>query len=206
VGRAFPRGHCHHLNPLLSPAANAGLFPFAFPGCRHRVGTRASGLQHLVPQSETRPRPPRRGFFFGAMRIAWWRAAPKERLRLIWRSPCMSLRADVYRQKAAEAKQSAAKATSPSKKEHLKKWRAVGWCLPNKWSGLPAEISRARRRQIIARYANRHTRELLGSIKPTAARGCPGRHGSEKRIFLQGLPKRSGQRLVLGGYVRPKNH
>ena len=126
VGRAFPRGHCHHLNPLLSLAANAGLFPFAFPGCRHRVGTRASRLQHLVPQSETRPRPPRRGFFFGAMRIAWWRAAPKERLRLIWRSPCMSLRADVYRQKAAEAKQSAAKATSPSIKRAFEEV-AGGW-------------------------------------------------------------------------------
>jgi hypothetical protein len=36
---------------------------------------------------------------------------PKEQLRL---SPCMSLRVDIYRQKAAEAKQSAAKATNPS--------------------------------------------------------------------------------------------
>jgi hypothetical protein len=44
----------------------------------------------------------------------------------IWRSPCMSLRADNYRQKAAEAKQSAAKATNLSIKKAFEEV-AGGW-------------------------------------------------------------------------------
>jgi hypothetical protein len=47
----------------------------------------------------------------------------------------MSLRADIYRQRAAEAKQSAAQAKNPSIKSAFKEV-ARGWLvLPSKWSG-----------------------------------------------------------------------
>jgi hypothetical protein len=47
----------------------------------------------------------------------------------------MSLRADMYRQRAAEAKQSAARAKNPWIKSAFEE-AAAGWLVLAKWSGL----------------------------------------------------------------------
>jgi hypothetical protein len=55
-----------------------------------------------------------------------WFGEFEEASRLSKCLPCMSLRADVYRQKAAEAKQSAAQAKNPSMKRAFEEV-AAGW-------------------------------------------------------------------------------
>jgi hypothetical protein len=94
------------------------------PGSR---GALAKGAHHLAAgrASDRGQPPPARCVGKSARAIGIGGHAEGTALS-IWRLPCMSLRADIYRQKAAEAKQSAAKATSPSIKRAFEEV-AGGW-------------------------------------------------------------------------------
>src|SRR5438034_2752493 len=87
----------------------------------------------------------------------------------------MSLRADMYRQRAAEAKQSAARAKNPSIKSAFEEVAAAGSYLPSKWSGLTGN-ARGRlgqmSRRITGHMNERDFPHLVELKLPPALRDC----------------------------------
>src|SRR5262249_16075018 len=93
-------------------------------------------------------------------------------------SPFMSSRADMYRQRAADAKARGASKGPISKESIRKKWREAGACLRSKWSGLTGKGLPSATKKVIAHHAN-------GSA-PTAGKGTDGRD----------LPQRKAERVM----------